>query len=108
MDGETNSQLKFNSLKILVNTLTIVMILGMIIIVSIVLKEFFLEPKNKYQKINLPKTIKIPEKSRLESIDLKNNNIRMIVTLVDGTQQLILLTINNGVETSRKYINIQN
>ena len=82
------------------------MILGMIIIVFIIFKEFFLEPKIKNEKIDLPKLIKIPKKSKLESIDLKNNNISMVVTLDDGTQKLIILTFDNGLETSRKYIDI--
>ena len=84
------------------------MILGMIIIVFVIFKEFFLEPKIKNEKINLPQLIKIPNKSKLESIDLKNNNISIVVTLNDGTQQLIILTFNNGIETSRETINIKN
>ena len=84
------------------------MILGMIIIVFVIFKEFFLEPKIKNEKINLPQLINIPKKSKLESIDLKNNNISIVVTLNDGTQQLIILTFNNGIETSREYININN
>ena len=106
LNGETNSQLKLNFLKTLVHILTIVMILGMIIIVFVIFKEFFLEPKIKNEKINLPQLIKIPNKSKLESIDLKNNNISMVVTLDDGTQKLIILTFDNGLETSRKYIDI--
>ena len=84
------------------------MILGMIIIVFVIFKEFFLEPKIKNEKINLPQLIKIPNKSKLESIDFKNNNISIVVTLNDGTQQLIILTFNNGIETSRETINIKN
>jgi len=84
------------------------MILGMIIIVFIIFKEFFLEPNNKNDKIKFPEYIKIPQKSKLESIDLKNNNISMIVTLNDGTQKLIILTFDNGLETSRKYVDIKN
>ena len=82
------------------------MTLGMIIIVFIIIKEFFLEPSNKNDKIKLPELINIPKTSNLESIDLKNNNISMVVTLDDGTQKLIILTFDNGLETSRKYINI--
>ena len=108
LNGETNSQLKLNFLKTLVHILTIVMILGMIIIVFVIFKEFFLEPKIKNEKINLPQLIKIPNKSKLESIDFKNNNISIVVTLNDGTQQLIILTFDNGIETSREYINIKN
>ena len=82
------------------------MTLGMIIIVFIIIKEFFLEPSNKNDKIKLPELINIPKTSNLESIDLKNNNISMVVTLDDGTQKLIILTFDNGLETSRKYIDI--
>lgn len=82
------------------------MTLGMIIIVFIIIKEFFLEPSNKNDKIKLPELISIPKTSKLESIDLKNNNISMVVTLDDGTQKLILLTFDNGLETSRQYIDI--
>ena len=82
------------------------MILGMIIIVFIIIKEFFLDPKNKNDKFKLPELIKIPKSSNLESIDLKNNNISMVVTLDDGTQKLIIITFDNGLETSRKYIDI--
>ena len=32
----------------------------------------------------------------------------MIVTLKDGTQQIILLDIENGIEKSRKYVAINN
>ena len=82
------------------------MILGMIIIVFIIIKEFFLVPSNKNDKIKLPELIKIPKTSKLESIDLKNNNISMVVTLDDDTQKLIILTFDNGLETSRQYIDI--
>ena len=83
------------------------MILGMIIIVFVIIKEFFLEPKNKNNnKFKLPELIKIPKSSNLESIDLKNNNISMVVTLDDGTQKLIIITFDNGLETSRKYIDV--
>ena len=30
----------------------------------------------------------------------------MVITLDDGTQKLIILTFDNGLETSRKYIDI--
>ena len=82
------------------------MTLGMIIIVFIIIKEFFLEPSNKNDKIKLPELINIPKTSNLESIDLKNNNISMVVTLDDGTQKLIIITFDNGLETSREYIYI--
>ena len=82
------------------------MTLGMIIIVFIIIKEFFLEPSNKNDKIKLPELINIPKTSNLESIDLKNNNISMVVNLDDGTQKLIIITFDNGLETSRKYIDI--
>ena len=103
---ENNSQLKLNFLKTLVYILTTVMIFGMIIIVFIIFKEFFLEPIEKNDKLKLPDLIKIPKGSKLESIDLNNNNINMVVTLNDGSQQLIILNFNNGLETSRKYIDI--
>ena len=105
-NGETNSQLNLNFLKTLVHILAVVMIFGMIIIVFIIIKEFFLDPKNKNDKFKLPELIKIPKSSNLESIDLKNNNISMVVTLDDGTQKLIIITFDNGLETSRKYIDI--
>ena len=78
----------------------------MVIIVFIIFKEFFLEPIDKNDKLKLPNLIKIPKKSKLESIDLNNNNINMVITLNDGTQQLIILNFINGVETSREYIDI--
>ena len=78
----------------------------MVIIVFIIFKEFFLEPIDKNDKLKLPNLIKIPKKSKLESIDLNNNNINMVITLDDGTQQLIILNFINGVETSREYIDI--
>ena len=82
------------------------MIFGMVIIVFIIFKEFFLEPIDKNDKLKLPNLIKIPKKSKLESIDLNNNNINMVITLNDGSQQLIILNFINGVETSREYIDI--
>ncbi len=106
LNVETNSQLNLNFLKTLVHILTIVMTLGMIIIVFIIIKEFFLDPKNKNDKFKLPELIKIPKSSNLESIDLKNNNISMVVTLDDGTQKIIIITFDNGLEKSRKYIDI--
>ena len=106
-NGKTNSQLNLNFLKTLVYILTIVMTLGMIIIVFVIIKEFFLDPKNKNDKFKLPELIKIPKTSSLESIDLKNNNISMLVTLDDGTQKLIIITFDNGLEASREYIDIK-
>ena len=82
------------------------MIFGMIIIVFVIFKEFFLEPIDKNDKLKLPDLIKIPKGSKLESIDLNNNNINMVVTLNDGSQQLININFNNGLETSREYIDI--
>ena len=105
---KTNSDLKLNLLKILVHTLTIVMILGIVIIVSIILKEFFLTPKKNNQFSDLPKSIKIPNGSKLEFIDLKDNNFKLIVSSNNGKQQIIILTFEDGVEKSRKYININN
>ena len=37
---------------------------------------------------------------------INNNNISMVVTFDDGTQKLIIITFDNGLETSRKYIDI--
>ena len=84
------------------------MIVGMIIIVIVIVKEFFYKPKENYDKKELKKSIKIPDKSKLESIDLDNDNINMVVTLEDGKQQLILIEIKGGIEKSRKYIEINN
>ena len=107
-DGETNSQLKLNFLKILVYTLTIIMILGMIIIVIVIIKEFFYKPKENYDKLILPRSIKIPYNSKLETINLDNENIIIVLTLADGKQQIILINIKDGIEKSRKYIEINN
>ncbi len=84
------------------------MILGMSIIVFIIFKQFFLEPSNKKNEIKLPDFIKIPNKSTLESIDLNHNNISMVIRLYDRSQQLLIVTFDNGVETSRQYIDINN
>ena len=108
LNGETNSQLKLNFLTILVHTLTIIMIIGMIIIVIVIVKEFFYKPEENYDKILLPKSIKIPNKSKLETIDLDYDNINIVVTHEDGKQQIILINIKDGIETSRKYIEIKN
>ena len=107
-DGETNSQLKLNFLKILVYTLTIIMIVGMIIIVIVIIKEFFYKPKENYDKLILPRSIKIPYNSKLETINLDNENIIIVLTLADGKQQIILINIKDGIEKSRKYIEINN
>ena len=69
LNGETNSQLKLNFLTILVHTLTIIMIIGMIIIVFVIIKEFFYKPEENYYELVLPKSIKIPDKSKLDTID---------------------------------------
>ena len=108
LDGQTNYQYKLNFLKILVYTLTIIMIVGMIIIVIVIIKEFFYKPEENFSKLTLPKFIKIPNKSKLETINLNNDNINLVVTLEDGTQQIILIDIKDGIEKSRKYIEIYN
>ena len=107
-NGQTNSQLKLNFLKFLVYILTIIMIVGMIIIVIVIVKEFFYKPEENYGEIVLPKSIKIPDKSKLETINFNKDTVSMIVTLKDGTQQIILLDIENGIEKSRKYVAINN
>ena len=84
------------------------MIVGMSIIVSIIFKEFFLIPKNNIIYTNVPKFIQIPDNSKLESVKFKDNKIIMIVNLIDGTQQIILLTIEDGIEKSRQYIEVIN
>ena len=105
-NGQTNSQVKLNLLKILVYTLTIVMIFGIIIITTIIFKVFFLEPNIQNKKTTLPSLIKIPEKSKLETIEIKNDNITMIISFSDGTQQVIIATLDDGLEISREYIKI--
>ena len=45
------------------------MIVGMIIIVIVIVKEFFYKPEENYYEIVLPKSIKIPDKSKLDTID---------------------------------------
>ena len=107
-NGQTNSQSKLNFLKFLVYILTIIMIVGMIIIVIVIVKEFFYKPEENYGEIVLPKSIKIPDKSKVDTIDFDNNNINMLVTLEDGKQLLILIDIKDGTEKSRKYIEIKN
>ena len=107
-NGQTNSQLKLNFLKFLVYILTIIMIVGMIIIVIVIVKEFFYKPEENYREIVLPESIKIPDKSKLETINFNKDTVSMIVTLKDGTQQIILLDIENGIEKSRKYVAINN
>ena len=84
------------------------MIVGMIIIVIVIVKEFFYKPEENYGEIVLPKSIKIPDKSKLETINFNKDTVSMIVTLKDGTQQIILLDIENGIEKSRKYVAINN
>ena len=84
------------------------MIVGMIIIVIVIVKEFFYKPKENYREIVLPESIKIPDKSKLETINFNKDTVSMIVTLKDGTQQIILLDIENGIEKSRKYVAINN
>ena len=84
------------------------MIIGMIIIVIVIVKEFFYKPEKNYGEIVLPKSIKIPDKSKVDTIDFDNNNIIMVVTLEDGKQLLILIDIKDGTEKSRKYIEIKN
>ena len=84
------------------------MIIGMIIIVLVIIKEFFYKPEENLNKLILPKSIKIPDKSKLETINFNKDNVSMIVTLKDGTQQIILLDIENGIEKSRKYVAINN
>ena len=107
-NGQTNSQLKLNFLKFLVYILTTIMIVGMIIIVIVIVKEFFYKPEENYGEIVLPKSIKIPDKSKVDTIDFDNNNIIMVVTLEDGKQLLILIDFKDGTEKSRKYIEIKN
>ena len=107
-NGQTNSQLKLNFLKFLVYILTTIMIVGMIIIVIVIVKEFFYKPEENYGEVVLPKSIKIPDKSKLETINFNKDTVSMIVTLKDGTQQIILLDIENGIEKSRKYVAINN
>ncbi len=84
------------------------MIVGMIIIVIVIVKEFFYKPEENYGEIVLPKSIKIPDKSKLDTIDFDNNYINMVVTFEDGKQQLILINVKDGIEKSRKYIKIIN
>ena len=107
-NGQTNSQLKLNFLKFLVYILTTIMIVGMIIIVIVIVKEFFYKPEENYGEGVLPESIKIPDKSKVDTIDFDNNNIIMVVTLEDGKQLLILIDIKDGTEKSRKYIEIKN
>ena len=80
----------------------------MIIIVIVIVKEFFYKPEENYGEIVLPKFITIPDKSKVDTIDFDNNNIIMVVTLEDGKQLLILIDIKAGTEKSRKYIEIKN
>ena len=84
------------------------MIVGMIIIVIVIVKEFFYKPEENYGEVVLPKSIKIPDKSKVDTIDFDNNNIIMVVTLEDGKQLLVLIDIKDGIERSRKYIEINN
>ena len=84
------------------------MIVGMIIIVIVIVKEFFYKPEENYYELVLPKSIKIPDKSKLDTIDFDNNYINMVVTFENGEQQLILINVKDGIEKSRKYIKIIN
>ena len=84
------------------------MIVGMIIIVIVIVKEFFYKPEDNYYELVLPKSIKIPDKSKLDTIDFDNNYINMVVTFENGEQQLILINVKDGIEKSRKYIKIIN
>ena len=71
-NGQTNSQLKLNFLKFLVYILTTIMIVGMIIIVIVIVKEFFYKPEENYYELVLPQSIKIPDKSKLDTLFQKN------------------------------------
>ena len=84
------------------------MIVGMIIIVIVIIKEFFYKTEENYGEIVLPKSIKLPDKSKPETIDFDNDTINMVVTLDDGKQQIILIDIKDRIEESRKYIEIKN
>jgi len=84
------------------------MIAGMLIIVFIILKEFSLKPKNKEINFDFPKIIEIPKNAKLESFSYNKDTISLIVTLLNGTQKVIVIGFEDGVEKSREYINIKN
>ena len=84
------------------------MIVGMIIIVIVIVKEFFYKPEENFGEKILPKSIKIPDKSKIETIDFDDDKINIVVTLEDGKQQIILIDIKDGIEESREYIEIKN
>ena len=84
------------------------MITGMIIIVFIIFKEFSLKPKNKEIKVDFPNIIKIPKNAILESFSYNKDTIFLIVNLLNGTQKVIVIDFEDGVEKSREYINIEN
>ena len=58
---------------------------------------------NESKKINLNSNDEIVSLSIID-----NDNIKMVVTLEDGKQQIILIDIKDGIEQSRKYIEIKN
>ena len=84
------------------------MIVGMIIIVIVIVKEFFYKPEENYREIVLPESIKIPDKSKIETIDFDDDKINIVVSLEDDKQQIILIDIKDGIEESREYIEIKN
>ena len=84
------------------------MILGMIIIVFIILKEFSLKPKNKEIKVDFPNIIEIPKNTKVESFSYNKDRISLILNLLNGTQKVIVIDFEDGVEKSREYINIEN
>ena len=55
----------------------------LVVIIVIVIVKVFYKPEN-YGELELPKFIKIPDKSKVDTIDFDNNNINMVVTLEDG------------------------
>ena len=71
-------------------------------------QNFIAGNKNLANPIPEADGINIPDKSKLETIDFDNDNINMVVTLEDGKQQIILIDIKDGIEQSRKYIEIKN
>ena len=86
--------------------LIMVMILGISIIVVVIVKEFFFNAEKISSNIITPKSLMIPKSSKVESFYVQDKHLFLIVTLKNGSQEMLIIRLEDGVEISRESVKL--
>ena len=101
IDSHYNPEKKLKLLNALVQVLLVVMIIGISIIVTIIVKEFFFPKKNHVLNIDQIPTINV-EGDKVDSIYLHGTRMYLVLETKGESKEVRIIDLEDGMELLRR------